>query len=383
MALFFFVGALSPPILAPATTHDEVLESDGQLAAEAEAVEVSAPSVGENPFGYAKTFEDNRSVTPDHGKLELSCAIPNQNLSSTCITRLKSERVAFVNPIFTTTAYKKNGFYDFYSRHTVKGNAIFTRSDLALLNVSVLNGWGASLGLLSFIQMYEAKGYLRTATPILTDIDINNGSLFSKNGSRLYDSVVVGFSEYVTVGEYQSYMHFVETGGTLIFLNACNFIAQVQYYPSTGKLALVSGHSWNFNGTAAWPGPFSRWSSYNSNWIGSDYKLFYEQGYTIGGGTVSNSSNPIALAFRVAFGNNVFQSGYYGHEENVITNASDSIIVNWDVDNWSNSTQVVATYSHLYGHGLVIHSGIFGTDIIEKNYQMQFFLLVSMLSASS
>lgn len=87
--------------------------------------------------------------------------------------------------------------------------------------------------------------------------------------------------------------------------------------------------------------------------------------------------------FHSAFGYNVFQSGYYGHEENVVTNSSDSIIVNWDVDNWSNSSLVVASYSHLYRHGLVIYSGIFGTNIIQHSYQMQFFLFVSMLSASS
>jgi hypothetical protein len=156
----------------------------------------------------------------------------------------------------------------------------------------------------------------------------------------------------------------------------------MQYYPSATKIALLSEHGWKFNGSKAWAGPFSRWSSNNSNWIGSDYQLFYE-GYKIGGGSVANNSNPIAVAMHNAFGFSVFQSGYYGHEENVITNSSDSIIAYWDVDNWTNTTQVVATYSHQYQRGLVIHSRIFGTDLIANNYQMQFLVLVSILARSS
>ena len=151
-------------------------------------------------------------------------------------------RIAFVNPIFTTTAYQKNGFYDFYKLHSKNlSSTTYIRSDLSLLNVTTVNGWGAGSGRFGFIQTFEQKRYLATASPILTDIDINNGLLFSKNGSRMYDSVVVGFSEYVTAKEYQEYLRFVAMGGTLIFLNACNFLAQVQYNPSTGNLALVSG----------------------------------------------------------------------------------------------------------------------------------------------
>ena len=256
-------------------------------------------------------------------------------------------------------------------------------SDLSLLNVSVVNGLGGASGLLGFIQTFETKGYFGTNTPVLTDVDVNNGSLFYKDGSRRFDTVVVGFSEYVTSSEYQVYKHFVETGGILVLLNACNFVAQVQYYPSVHKLALLSGHGWNFNGTMAWSGSFNRWSSNNSNWIGSNYALFHEQGYQIGGGSVANDTNPISLAMHSAFGFSVFQSGYYGHEENVITNSTDSVIAYWDVDNWTNSSQVVATYSYLYQHGVVIHSGIFGTDLIANNYQMQFFLLLAMLSITS
>ena len=332
----------------------------------------------------AKSFENSRNVPSDYHMLELPCSVSSVNLSSNCLAKLKQIRVAFVQPIFTSSAYQSNGFYAFYGLHSKNRLATgYVTKDLSSLNVSVINSWGAGSGLLSFIQTYEGKHYFGRNTPLLTDIDINNGALFSSNGSRKFDSVVVGFSEYVTSEEYQSYKHFVETGGTLIFLNACNFLAQVQYYPSVNKLALISGHGWNFNGTMAWAGPFSRWSSNNSNWIGSDYKLFYKERYTIGGGSVANDSNAIAVAMHNAFGFSVFQHGYYGHEENVITNSSDSIIVYWDVDNWTNSSEIVATYSHSYQGGLVIHSGIFGTDLIANNLQMQFFVLVSILAQSS
>jgi hypothetical protein len=287
-----------------------------------------------------------------------------------------------VEPIFTASAYQSNGFYAFYALHSKNRTNSYVSKDLSLLNVTVINSWGAASSLFGFIQTYEGKHYFGNDTPTLTDVDINNGALFSANGSRNFDSVVVGFSEYVTLKEYLSYEHFVEAGGTLIFLNACNFLAEVQYYPSINKVALVSGHGWTFNGTAAWSGPFSRWSSNNSNWIGSDYKLFYEDGYNIGGGSVANDSNPIAIAMHDAFGFTIFQS-YYGHEENVITNSTDNMIVNWDLDNWANSSEIVASYSHSYQSGLVIHSGIFGTDLIGSDYQMQFFILVSILAKSS
>jgi hypothetical protein len=380
VGLLLLLSSFSMPIIS-SVDHIEIYDLDGAQTTQIPSA-IPASYVGENPYAWATVFETNRSVPIDHGKLELGCVVTNANLSSACIARLRGERLAFVDPIFTTSAYQANGFYAFYKLHA-KDSTQHITSNLPLLNVSVVDGWGRASGLLGFIQTYEVKGYFPTDTPILTDINVNNGSLFSANGSRRFDIVVIGFSEYVTAREYQMYKHFVETGGTLVFLNACNFVAEVQYYPSVNKVALLSGHGWNFNSTMAWTGPFSRWSSNNSNWIGSDYALFYEQGYKIAGGSVAYNSNPIALAMQKAFGYNVFQNGYYGHEENVLTNSTDSVITYWDVDNWTNSSQVVASYSHIYQHGTVIHSGIFGTDIVANNYQMQFFLLLAMLSTTS
>ena len=237
--------------------------------------------------------------------------------------------------------------------------------------------------LYAFIQKYEAKHVFNPA--ILTDIDVNNGSLFYSNGTRRYDVLVVGFSEYVTSQEYYYYKRFVESGGNLILLNSCNFVAEVRYYPNANMISLVSGHGWNFNGTAAWSGPFSRWSIENSNWIGSDYKLFYTDGYLIDGASlVTDSSNAIAIALSHAYNSSTaFVNAYSGHEENVVTNSTDNIIMKWDLANWNNGSQVVAAYLHRYKLGFVIDTGIFASDIIAKNLEMQTFILIAMLSKPS
>src|SRR5208337_846245 len=64
-------------------------------------------------------------------------------------------------------------------------------------------------------------------------------------------------------------------------------------------------------------------------------------------------------------------------EENVITNSSDRPIALWEVSppkgNW-----IVAAYEHDYQSGMVIHTGIFGTDIIATDAELQFFLLASI-----
>lgn len=286
-------------------------------------------------------------------------------------------RIAVVKPVFTTTAY--SSFYRFYSEYKNVSKGIYVKKNLNLLNVTVLDGWGHSIGLFRFLNSTAAKAsglIIGDNTMILTDIDVNNNFLSYANGSRKFDVVVLGFTEYVTENEYLNYKHFVESGGKLVLLSACNFLAEVSYNQQANKLALVKGHDWTFNGTAAWKGVSHRWAKENTNWIGSEYALFYAEGYHISSAT-ANATDPIGAMMIDEFGPRLFSS-YKPHEENAITNSTVQIIAYWQVNNLKNSVGIVAAYEHSYQKGIVIHTGIFGTDIIATDPQMQFFLLASI-----
>jgi hypothetical protein len=201
---------------------------------------------------------------------------------------------------------------------------------------------------------------------------------YASNQSRRYDVVVVGFSEYVTAKEYSSYERFVATGGKLILVDACNFVAEVNYNSSANTISLVQGHGWNFNGSAAWNGSFNRWTVNNTNWIGSNYGHYYTEGYHVQSAQ-ANTTNPESQLLQKIFGQKLFAGAYKGHEENYISNSTDSIISYWILSNFR-SRDLITAYSHVYIKGVVVHTGIFGTDILGTNSQMQFFVLTAILT---
>ena len=47
---------------------------------------------------------------------------------------------------------------------------------------------------------------------ILTDQDVDAGSIFQRNGSNAYDVVILGHQEYVTQKEYDNFKKFVGDG---------------------------------------------------------------------------------------------------------------------------------------------------------------------------
>lgn len=250
---------------------------------------------------------------------------------------------------------------------------MFVKTDLKLLNTSVDNGdWGHSWTLASFLQSPAAKDLSKNAT-ILTDIDVHDGKLFdSASGKRRFSVAVLGFSEYVTLSEYQNYEHFVETGGGLFLLDGCNFVAEVEYHRTANTVSLVKGHGWEFNGTAAWRGPMHRWPAENTNWIGSNFALFYTDGYKMNG-AIANTTHPLSIKLRTTFGPHLFSS-YSAHEENAMTNSSDKVIAYWSITNLRPKNLTVAVYEHEYGAGSVIHTGVFGSDLIAEDPAMQLLL---------
>jgi hypothetical protein len=284
-------------------------------------------------------------------------------------------KVAVVKPVFTTSAYMS--FYSFYRLYAQVPDNYTVKSDLNLLNTTAYDGWGTSFALYSFIQSDTAKDaglLLGNNTFILTDIEVDKGGLFTENGSLRFGTVILGFEEYVTENEYLSLRNFVLDGGKLIILSGGNFLAEVKYGPATNTISLVKGHGWYFNGTEAIKSVYNRWYKENSEWVGSNYAYYIDsQHYTVQG-AIANTSDPYSVLLRLTYGTRSLW-GYPGHEENVITNLSDSVIAYWLLSGNNNMKGKVAIYELHAGRGVVYHMGIFGTDILTQNKEMQFLLL--------
>jgi uncharacterized membrane protein len=284
-------------------------------------------------------------------------------------------RIAVVEPVFTTTAY--SSFYKFFSKYAKTPQNAVIRQDLDLLNATLVKNWGYSGQLFSFIDSPTAKEAgltLGNNTFILTDIDVSNGGLFSSDGSLLYNVVILGFSEYVTANEYLALKHFVLSGGKLIVLSATNFLAEVSYNAKANKVSLVRGHGWLFNGTAAWKSDYSRWKANNTAWVGSEYGMYIGSVHYTVKGAVANTSNPYSRLLQLAFPQHQLFKEYGGHEENFVTNTSDSIIAYWNIQGPS-VKEKVAIYELKVGKGTLIHMGIFGVDILQVSKEFQFLLL--------
>lgn len=290
-----------------------------------------------------------------------------------------SIHVALIKPVFTATAY--SSFYSFFHKYAhTKQNESVTQN-LELLNASIVDTWGWSASLYQFFQSQFAKRnglLLGDNVRILTDIQVTEGALFTNNGSRNFDVVVLGFEEYVTAQEYYSFKQFVATGGVLIIMDATNFLAEVKYYPQTDHLALVKGHGWSFNGTVAKHDVYERWKADDTNWVGSNYCCYnygiYQGAYL---NINQNTTNTITLQLNNSFGRHVFQD-YRGHEENRLTNFTNTEIIAVWPRQLSDNRGIIATYMHRYGRGFVIHFGVMGSDIISHDDSAKQFLILSI-----
>ncbi|MFX1417165.1 MAG: hypothetical protein ACFFC0_10160 [Promethearchaeota archaeon] len=291
-------------------------------------------------------------------------------------------RIAVVKPIFTCTAYS-NAFYTFYRNNGLRPEPFITW-DLNYLNVTVKDGWGWSGRLLEFLSSIEAElaGLsLGHSVALLDEIDVTRGALFNGN-MRVYDVVILGFTEYVTLEEYNYYRRFVRTGGTLIIMDACNFLAEVKYYPPNslgepGYLSLVKGHGWEFNGTHAWKSVYHRWPEENRNWIGSNYwKWWGGKRYDY---LQANTSHPISAHIRNTYSQNAMTL-YYAHEENRLENRTDTEVIGyWHfIDPSEAPEDPVVAYQHRYGNGSVFHSGIMASDVIDREKFLQAFLVCAI-----
>jgi hypothetical protein len=303
-------------------------------------------------------------------------SVMNSTTPSKATLASTQNRIAVVNPIFSSTAYS-SAFYSFYSKYISAPTGEYITTDLNLLNRTVVTTWMWSLGLYNWFQGSTARSLnliLGETVTLINDIDVDSGALFS-NGERLYDVVIVGFIEYVTEREYLYYKQFVASGGTLIIMNACNFLAEVTY--SNGYLSLTKGHGWEFNGTHARKSVYARWYEENINWIGGNYWRYwtgrhYDQ-------ICVNETNVLSNFIRSELSENI-PTPYGGHEENLVQNMTGTDIIGyWNfIDDSEAPDYPVAAYMHRYGEGMVIHSGIMGSEAICSDSFLPVFLAASI-----
>ena len=107
-------------------------------------------------------------------------------------------RVAVVKPVFTATAYSGRlggspSFYEFYDKHIDDPLTQNITTDLNLLNVSVVDGWGWSRGLGRYITSvvgdYGLGIIVAQSFTVLSDIEVTEGSLFNPDGTVAFKTM--------------------------------------------------------------------------------------------------------------------------------------------------------------------------------------------------
>jgi hypothetical protein len=296
----------------------------------------TVPEPGERPY-----IAENKNYIFSLNKTEIS----NPNNNSHTGEFHKGVKIAVVMPTFTAAAYH-NAFYTFYKKYNYATRGLNITTDLNLLSSKVTNEPSSSASGFAMLYLLGNLKWIRpdSIVAILTDQDVDAGSIFQRNGSDAYDVVILGHQEYVTQKEYDNFKKFVGDGGTMIILDGNVFYAEVKYDRNTGNITLVKGHSWAFNGISSWRSVNERWKNETAEWVGSNY--------------ISNIAK---------FANNPFN--YLPHEEQYVTNPNDIILLNYNATMPpSNLTDkgsvVIATYELNYLKGRVIALGLYSDDIM-------------------
>ena len=307
---------------------------------------------------------------------------------------LKSLRIAVVQPIFTSTPYSQyasGSFYAFYAKYM--GVTANVTANLDWLNTPVSSGlrfnggWGLSSEFGTFLSSATATNcglVVGKNTQVVTDWNVSQGAFFDpQTHAAKYDVVVVPFSEYITVQEYQAYVNFVAGGGTLVTM-AHSLEYPVTYNSTTGIESLMYAHGWANHGTYASPVPCASnsynlcpWYANNTNWAGSNTcqaSCFHTYKYN---GSVVNTGSVIGKALSNEFGSVIFKS-YKAHEENTITNMTGTSVVSVFVND---SKNLIASYTHQYKKGTVVCMCVFGDNVIASDPSAQYLLLLGIASS--
>ncbi|GBL41223.1 hypothetical protein EMGBD3_05910 [Nitrosarchaeum sp.] len=127
----------------------------------------------------------------------------------------------FIIPLFTASAYSKNGFYDFY-----KGNC-YTCLTTKIRTVDEL----AEQSSANAVKVLELLGY-----DSITDIELDkNPDILSK-----YDKVIVLHNEYVTKNMFDA----ITSHPNVIYLYPNALYAEISTNYQDGTISLIRGHGY-------------------------------------------------------------------------------------------------------------------------------------------
>jgi hypothetical protein len=309
----------------------------------------------------------------------------NRSEESAAITS-SLKRIGIVVPTFTEAAYGPNAFYTFYNKyHSIPSGKNVT-TDLNLLSAPLLYNYINPYTAIDMKNLtvftprdpvdnpiIDLAEHLRKSIPnnasvnIIDDEDIHNGYIFNSNNTststagggdssseiskkNVYDILVLFHDEYATQSMYNNYKRFVSNGGTIIFVDANVFIAEVNYNKDNHTITFVNGHGWKFddNGKAAIKSTDERWFNENAEWVGSNFLV------SDIGGNISFSNNPF---------------NYTHFEENYVNNPRAKILIDYDTVAPKNSRYsglIVASYELSYDKGKIIMTGLYGQKLISN-----------------
>jgi hypothetical protein len=317
------------------------------------------------------------SVPPSSSEVGGAQLLPSPSPTSSSDSSMK--KIALVIPTFTEAAYLPDSFYTFYNKYHSTPSGKNVIRDLDLLSTPIdytyINPCTSvdieNLSMFTPTDPDDKKiiylaDHLRKIMPnnalvnIIRDEDIHDGYIFNStpanednkninNNSNIYDTLVIFHDEYATQSMYNNYKRFVSNGGTIIFVDANVFIAEVEYNKNNHTITLVKGHSWEFDGKSARKSVDERWFNENKEWVGGNFLVS-------------------SLKDRIYFSNNPFN--YTHFEENYVNNPRNKILIDYDVvvpKNSANAGFHVASYELSYGKGRVIMTGLFGQKLISNN----------------
>jgi hypothetical protein len=270
--------------------------------------------------------------------------------------------LAVVEPTFTEGAYNVGGFYGFYPKYDKIEEGKHVKTDLDLLTSRIIRNNPETL----LSLMTHLRHISDTNVPIISDEDLHEGYIFTKNGSNVYDVLFILHGEYATKESYSNLRQFVNNGGTVVFVDGNVLYAEVAYKSDMHTVTLMRGHGWKFNGSSAESGFFAeknvreRWASENTDWIGSNFLW----------------SN---IAEQIKFANDPFN--YTHFEENYVTNPRAHILYDYGAiippevlrANKLSKTPHIASYSLQHGHGKVLMIGLYGQHLLKNPTFLQFF----------
>jgi Bacterial Ig domain len=315
----------------------------------------------------------------DETRINIPFFANSTNGSKAAITPLKN--IALVIPTFTEAAYSTHAFYTFYDKyHLIPwGKAVITDLDMfsAPIDYTYIDPYSPAdtrnITLFTttpidqtIINLAEHLGKIipnNALLSIIRDEDIHNGYIFNSGnttttsrgniqisiGKNVYDTLVLFHDEYATQSMYNNYKRFVSNGGTIIFVDANVFIAEVNYNKANHTITFVKGHGWKFDGgKSAIKNVDERWFNENAEWVGSNF-------------LTSDIAN------NISFSNNPFN--YTHFEENFVNNPQAKVLIDYGAVVPKNSPYsgfVVASYDLSYGKGKVIMTGLYGQKLLNN-----------------